>query len=135
MIVKTYYCLVAAVYFLARVQCSLSASMEQNRTAGPGVESISRTLRQNQVAHSLLLCANPRLTSPCISILWDDLACMELPLEWDDVVTSVALKGSRQLCILYRDYGCNGPTFEARGYIPELQNFEYQVSSFRCLSE
>ena len=31
MIVKTYYCLVAAVYFLAHVQCSLSASMEQVR--------------------------------------------------------------------------------------------------------
>lgn len=31
MIVKTYYCLAAAVYFLAHVQCSLSASMEQVR--------------------------------------------------------------------------------------------------------
>jgi len=60
--------------------------------------------RQNERAHSLLLCANTRLTSPCVSILWDDLECMELPLEWDDVVASVALRGNRQLCILYR-YG------------------------------
>ena len=113
--------------------------------------SIPKTFRQSERAQSLLLCANARLTSPCISILWDDLECMELPLEWDDVVASVALRGNRQLCILYRygeallmaakystatrDYGCNGPTFEAKGYVPELQNFEYQVSSFRCLSE
>jgi hypothetical protein len=79
---------------------------------------------------------------------------MELPLEWDNVVVSVATKGSGQRCILYRcvrvglfdekqkvkearysDYGCNGPSLEVTGYIPELPNFENQVSSFRCFAD
>lgn len=79
---------------------------------------------------------------------------MELPLEWDNIVASVAPKGSGQHCILYRcaafilfteqrikrgliyrDYGCNGPSLEVTRYTPELPNFENQVSSFRCFAD
>ncbi|KAF7783944.1 hypothetical protein Agabi119p4_109 [Agaricus bisporus var. burnettii] len=91
--------------------------------------------KSNSDTHSLLLCANPRLTSPCTMILWDDLECMELPLEWDNIVTSVAPRGNGQHCILYRDYGCNGPSLEITRYTPELSNFENQVSSFRCFAD
>lgn len=121
------------------------------------LEATTNQEKSNSDTHSLLLCANPRLTSPCTMILWDDLECMELPLEWDNIVTSVAPRGNGQHCILYRcvclslftkrkknslkgglyyrDYGCNGPSLEITRYTPELSNFENQVSSFRCFAD
>ncbi|KAF9561625.1 hypothetical protein CPC08DRAFT_762003 [Agrocybe pediades] len=82
----------------------------------------------------LMLCTDADLDGECVSMKYKDEQCVNVPGRINDQVSSVAPDGSGHKCTLYRDYDCEGPSFEIEEHVDFLSNFNDRLSSFKCSS-
>ncbi|KAF8910203.1 hypothetical protein CPB84DRAFT_1764893 [Gymnopilus junonius] len=87
-----------------------------------------------RVAHTLMLCTDKNFGGKCVFMHYSGHECINVPNNINDQISSVAPAGSGHSCTLCRDKDCGGPTFTLGAPIELLNNFNDQMSSFRCSS-